>query len=143
MLSTSFRDELKVKEQATGLSLLVPGVSWHEHDPMQDLDPLPSSLTTAQRDAINQVVAAHVYVAPILAPDWASFLRWMPTAFDAPTLNAFAKAYPVMLGFCQFGNREGVQWCILDGKINLPLTVAQYALFQQANLMYHLGMVLP
>lgn len=76
-------------------------------------------------------------------PNWTGFLMWMPTVFTPAVLNAFAKAYPSMVGFCQFGNAQGVQWCITDGKVNLPLTTDQYALFQGANTTYNLGMTLP
>lgn len=78
-------------------------------------------------------------------PDWAGFLRWMAATYTWQQCNQWAIFYPSFVGFCQFGNAIGAQGVIVDGKVNNgpALTAQQYAQFQQANLTYHLGMILP
>ena len=65
-LGQTFRDELKAKEVATGLSLLVPGVFWNTNHATKNMDPLPEGLTAAQITAINEVVAAHDNTKPAI-----------------------------------------------------------------------------
>lgn len=84
MLCKTFRDELKAKELATGLALLVDGVGWVENHATRNLDPLPDSLTQAQKDAINQVVYAHVYTAPAT---YNGIEVWSAATVDAVTVK--------------------------------------------------------
>lgn len=59
MIGPTFVEELKAKEQATGLTLLVEGVSWGDPRSGGGLDSLPVGLTPVQIQAITEVVAAH------------------------------------------------------------------------------------
>lgn len=63
-IGPAFLEDLKAKELATGLTLFQPGVSWTP----AGLDPLPASLTAAQRTAIEEVVAVHNPAKPRTKP---------------------------------------------------------------------------
>lgn len=64
-IGKNFATELRAKEQATGLKLLVPGVSWGDKRYRKTgLDPLPASLTPEQAKAIQEVVDAHDPTTP-------------------------------------------------------------------------------
>jgi len=62
MIGSTFPHELRVKEQQTGLSLVgVPGISWTA----SGLDPwVPELVTPAQRQALEEVFAAHDPLGP-------------------------------------------------------------------------------
>lgn len=64
MIGPSFADELRAKEQATGLKLLVEGLSWGAPASGGGLDPLPAGLIPAQIQAITEVAAAHDSTKP-------------------------------------------------------------------------------
>lgn len=69
MIGPHFYDEMLAKEKKTGLKLVVDNVAWNVNDPDRGLDPLPTTLTAAQRTAIEEVVAAH-------DPNWVSPLAY-------------------------------------------------------------------
>lgn len=142
-LGDSFRDELKAKEQATGLSLLVDGVSWNQHNPNKGLDPLPASLSQAQKDAIAQVVAAHVYVAPSAVPDIAGFKAWLKANMSFALRNSVTKAYPNFA--YDLDNRAWADFqvgCIL-AKTDVPITNGQWTAFKGAVTTYKIPVTLP
>jgi hypothetical protein len=64
-IGPTLAEELKSKEQATGLALLKPGVSWTD----QGMDPLPKGLTDEERAAIEAVLTEHDPDKPSPKPD--------------------------------------------------------------------------
>lgn len=104
---------------------------------------LPGPISQSQLTPDLQGLQIDPASVPPLPPDWAGFLKWMPTAFDFTTINTLSNAYSSFFAFAQFGNAAGVQWCITDAKTKGTITAAHYALFQNANTTYHLGMTLP
>lgn len=76
-----FIDELKAKEVATGLKLVgVPGISWCTNDTKRALDPFPESATPEQRQAVEEVYAAHDPTKqPRRESNWTGFAKWLAT----------------------------------------------------------------
>lgn len=142
-LGDSFRDELKAKEQATGLSLLVEGVSWNLHNPNKGLDPLPASLSQAQQDAINQVVAAHVYVALKPVANVSGFKSWLQENLSFALRNSVYKSYPMFLRDLTEANWTDFQSGCIRAKADVPLTNGQWTAFKNAVATYNIPVTLP
>src|SRR3990167_5147714 len=136
MLGHTLLAELQAKEAATGLILLVPGVSWVEEHVTCGLDPLPDGLSQMQIDAIHAVVTAHVYTSSF-QPDYIGFIHWLSTAFSTSEILAMNDAYGSFPWFCLYGNAAGMTYCITDALATAKITSAQYVLFQEAVQIYH------
>lgn len=139
MLGRHFRDDLRVKELATGLTLVgVEGVGWNEDDPTRDMDPLPAGLSAAQVQAYTDVVAAHVYRAPVIPADVAGFVAWILTRFNFGRQRVLRADQGNFYDYIRDGNWDGVRWCITDSYMRNVLTPPEYIDFQAAWVTYHL-----
>ena len=76
-------------------------------------------------------------------PDYVGFIRWIPTEFSTEEILALNANYGSFPWFCQYGNAEGMAYCITDALATNRITAARYALFQKAVQTYHLTVVLP
>ena len=142
MLSRKFPDEFKAKEIATGLALIVTGVSWCTADPMRGLDPLPAGLSQAQIDAINEVVAAHVYSPPVTPPDVAGFKVWLKVNMTFALRNSVAKTYPNFMGDLNAQQWDDFQAGCIIAKADVPLTNEQWTAFKNACTTYNIPVTL-
>lgn len=142
MLGPYFRDELRAKEQTTGLTLLVEGVSWNVDDPERGLDPLPESLTDAQRQAILDVAVAHVYRPLAAQPDRKSFERALMAVFgnDPVVIGQMLDRYPGAITLLRDKNWPMLEIYWNSKKANF--TADQWQAFKDAIAAHHIPITL-
>jgi len=139
-ISPSFTSELKAKEQATGLALLVPGVSWVQGSTERALDPFPEGLSQAERDAINEVYAAHDPAATLL--DVPGFKAWLKANMTFTLRNKVHKVYPMFIHDLSEQNWADFEAGCLEVKVDVPLTAVQWAAFKNAVATYKIPVTL-
>ena len=108
-------------------------------DEAADFEPLNQARLTADLSTLEIDPAA----IPPPEPDYVGFIHWIPTAFSTAEILALNAAYVSFPWFCQYGNAEGMAYCITDALATARITSVQYTLFQQAVQTYHLPVVLP